>query len=96
MRPERERERVVKWTERLKGKQSEIKTDIERKIWDRRVFLPPQLSCEEPNQRKVGPQSGRDMTSQMERLSNTKRMEAGKKVLCKRPLFIEGEQDLAR
>lgn len=72
---------MVKWTKRLKGKQSEIKTDIERKIWDRRgFFLPPQLSCEEPNQRKVGPQSGRDMASQMERLSNTKRMEGGSAV----------------
>lgn len=54
-----------------------MKTDIRKKIWNGSFFpflsLSLQLFCEEPNQRKVGPQSGRDMVSQLERLSNTKR-----------------------
>lgn len=83
-----------------------MKTDVGRKIWNGRVvFFPPlsislslssQFSCEEPNQRKVGPQSGRDMASQMERLSNTKRNagEDGWRGSAREPLFIEAEQDL--
>lgn len=80
-----------------------MKTDIGRKIWNRSfsplslsLSLSSHFSCEEPNQRKVGPQSRRDMASQMERLSNTKRKggEEGWRGSARDPLFIEAEQDL--
>lgn len=87
---------MVKWTERLKGKQSEIKTDIERKIWDRRGFFSP-LSFPVKNliKGKLDPRAGEIWRAKWRGCRIQREWRRGE-VLCKRPLFIEGEQDLAR